>query len=98
MNKSRLAYSSRYTFDSLVYNESKQLKEPSKGCKKLKTVIMSKWDDCFKENLGPEDRINVPPVKLKIKETGIKPFFCLKPYNTPHHLREGFERELSACL
>ena len=80
INKTKIAYSSRYSFDSSIYNESRKLKEPSKDCKKLKATIMSKWEDCFKEHLGPEDRMDVPPVKLRIKEAGIKPFFCIKPY------------------
>ena len=42
--------------------------------------------------------MDVPPVKLKIKESSIKPSFCLNPYDTPHHLRALYETELSACL
>ena len=42
MNKTEIAYSSRYSFDSSVYNESRRLKEPSKECKKLKSAIITK--------------------------------------------------------
>ena len=86
-NKPKLAYSTRYSFHSSIYNQSSKLKEPSRECKKLKDLITDEWGDCFKEKLGPKDRMNVKPVKLRIKESSEIPTFCSKPYDTPHHLR-----------
>ena len=49
--------------------------------------------------MSKEDRINDPPVKIKLKEnTGITPSYCLCPYDTPFHLRKMYERELKNCL
>ena len=90
-----MAYSSLYSLQSNLYNESKILKEPSKECRKLKSEIINAWQDCFKEKLGPEDRMKVPPVKLKMRNTEAKPNFCLKPYDTPYHLRDMYEKELN---
>ena len=81
-----------------MYNESRKLKEPSRECRKLKNEIVKKWDGCFKEKLGPEDRMKVEPVKLRVKDSSTRPSFCSKPYDTPHHLRDAYETELSACL
>ena len=94
-NKSSLAYSSLYSLQNNLYSESKVLKEPSKECKKLKSEIISAWGECFKEKLGPKDRMKVPPVKLKMKSSEEKPSFCLKPYDTPYHLRDMYEKELN---
>ena len=97
-NKSRLAYSSRYSFQSNLSTESTPLKKPSKLCRKLKEDIVKEWGDCLKEKLGPEDRMNVPPVKLKMKDNNVKPSFCTRPFDTPYHLHEMYETELNACL
>ena len=42
--------------------------------------------------------MKVPPVKLKMKSSEAKPSFCLKPYDTPYHLKDMYEKELNACL
>ena len=52
----------------------------------------------FKEKLEPHDRMNVEPVKLKLKEGYITPSICWKPFNTPHHLRGMYEKELKRAL
>ena len=49
----------------------------------------------FKSKLGPDDRMNVPPVKLILdEEQGIKPSNHVKPFDTPYHLRVPWEKEL----
>ena len=97
-NKSKIAYSSLYSFNNSIYSESRKLKDPSKECKKLKSEIVKEWEDCFKEKLGPEDRMKVEPVKLKVKESSMKPSFCTRPFDTPYHLRDEYETELNTCL
>ena len=43
--------------------------------------------------------ITPPPVKIKLKEnTDINPSYCLRPYDTPFHLRTMYEKELKNCL
>ena len=42
--------------------------------------------------------MRVPPVKLKMKNSEVKPSFCTRPYDTPYHLRDMYETELNACL
>ena len=74
-NKSSLAYSSLYSLQNNIYSESKVLKDPSKECRKLKEEIIGAWGDCLKDKLGPEDRMKVPPVKLKLKSSEGRPSF-----------------------
>ena len=59
---------------------------------------MKKWGDCSKEKLGPNDRMSVEPVKLKVKDKSKKPAFCVRPFDTPYHLRDAYKKELNACL
>ena len=48
---------------------------------------MGEYAHVFKEELEPHDRMNVEPVKLKLKEGYIASSFCSKPFDTPHHMR-----------
>ena len=60
---------------------------------------MQSYSHVFKEELGPEDRMKVEPVKLKLKsDFEIRPSFCSKPFDTPYHLREMYEKELKRAL
>ena len=49
----------------------------------------------FKEELEPHDRMKVDPVKIKLKKEFITPSFCSKAFDTPHHLRSMYEKELN---
>ena len=75
-NKSSIAYSSLYNFQTDIYSESKVLREPSKECRKLKDKIITDWGECFKEKLGPNDCMKVPAVKLTLRNRQAK--FLLK--------------------
>ena len=98
-NKVKYAYSSLYSFNTDIYNKSVKIKEPSKICNDLKLEIVKSWSDCFKETLGPNDRMSVDPVKLRMKdESKKKPSFCVRPFDTPYHLRDAYEKELNNCL
>ena len=55
---------------------------------------MGKWQHVFKEELEPTDRMNVPPVSLKLKEGFINPTFCSKPFDTP----SMYEKEIKQAL
>ena len=70
-NKSKIAYSSRYSFQTSVFNESRKLKEPSRECRNLKNEIVNEWDNCFKEKLGPEDIILFKTIRYTTPPTCI---------------------------
>ena len=103
-NKGYSAYSSLYSFHSKCegdnhHSESKPLKEPSKKCRKMKEEIVKNWSDCFKDKLEKGDRMKVAPVKLTLKDSNeVKPSFHTRPYDTPFHLRDAYERELNDAL
>ena len=59
---------------------------------------MGDYAHVFKEELEPHDRMNVEPVKLKLREGYITPSFCSKPFDTPHHMRGMYEKELKRAL
>ena len=53
----------------------------------------------FKEKLGPLDRINHPPVKLKIDESrGIRPVKNTKAYDIPLHLQDAAKEEFNEMI
>ena len=67
------AYSALYStsIENHIYEKEGtyvNLREPFKGCKLLREKIINKYDNNFVTKLGPEDRMNVPPVKLVIEE------------------------------
>ena len=59
---------------------------------------MGTFPNVFKEELEPHDRMKVDPVKIKLKKEFISPSFCSKPFDTPHHLRSMYEKELKRAL
>ena len=59
---------------------------------------MGDFAHVFKEELEPHDQMNVEPVKLKLREGYITPSFCSKPFDTPHHMRDMYEKELKRAL
>ena len=97
-NKVMKAYSSTYNFHLSIYEENRPLKETFSKCNKLREHIMGKFSHVFKEELEPHDRMKVEPVKLKLKEGYISPSFCSKPFDTPHHMRQMYEKEIKRTL
>ena len=74
------------------------LRDPSRGCKLLLHIV-EKYQNNFKSKLGPQDRMNVPPVKLIIdEEIGIKPSNHVKPFDTLYDFRVPWEKELKDAL
>ena len=54
------------------------------------------YHEIFKEKLGPENRVNCPPVKLEIDHSrGIKPVKNTKAFDIPIHLRKAATAEFS---
>ena len=65
-------------------------------CIKLREKVLRIHNKNIKEKLGPNDRINHPPVKLKIdKSRGIKPVIHSKAYDIPIHLRKAAHAEFT---
>ena len=50
----------------IVNQISRPIENTPKECLKLREKILTEHKNNFKEKLGPLDRINHPPVKLKI--------------------------------
>ena len=47
----------------------------------------------FKEKLEKGSRINIPPLSISLKE-GSVPSYLARPYDTPIHLRQAYDKEL----
>ena len=84
--------------DDLSENRYK-IPEPSKDCQKLRDKIMKKLSGLFKEKLSPQDRINAPPIRLKLDPTkNITPRAHSRPYDVPYNVRETMNKELSDAI
>ena len=87
-----------------LYNKSnkptnKLLENIPKEFLKLREKILMENKYNFKEKLGPLDRINHPPVKLKIDESrGIRPVKNTRAYDIPLHLREAAQDEFNEMI
>ena len=78
---------------------SYKLPKPSPACTKLKEKILGKFNGVFKETLGKDDRINCPPVRLKINpESNIKPVAHTHPFDVPWHMRKALDAEIRAAV
>ena len=65
----------------------------------MKERLLKRFASVFKEVLGPEDRINVEPVRLTIdEESNVTPLNVKIPYDVPHNLRSPADRELRAMI
>merc|ERR1712215_22987 len=62
-------------------------------CDKLRQKILKKYAGTFKEKLGKEDRVKIPPVKLHLKDTDVRPINVGKCFDIPIHLREPAKKE-----
>ena len=72
-NRSLKAYSTLYNFNAGIYEEHRPLKPPSSKCNKLRDQVMEEFSHVFEEELEPNDRMKVEPVKMKLKEGYISP-------------------------
>ena len=72
------------------------LNKVPKDCINLRGKILKNYHEVFKEKLGPEDRVNCPPVKLEIVHSrGITPVKNTKSFDIPIHLRKAANAEFS---
>ena len=66
----------------------------------LRNKLIKQFDDVFKEDLSPEDRLDVPPVKLSLKpgHENIPLYNAPLPISTPRYLEKAVDKELSWIL
>ena len=71
------------------------LSKVPKDCVNLRDKILKNHHNVVsKERLGPEDRVNCPPVKLEIYHSrNIKPVKNTKAFDVPFHLRKAATAE-----
>ena len=78
-NKSDLKYCSYY---SIQISESKPIKAPSRKCVELRERIVKNLEGVFKEVLEKGDRMNIPPIKISLRE-GSVPYYNAGAFDTP---------------
>ena len=84
--------------DNLSDNQY-EIPEPPKACQKLRDKLMKKHAVIFKEKLSPGDRINAPPIRLKLDPTkDVTPRAHSRPFDVPYNLREPMNKELSDAI
>ena len=73
---------------SLITTKEK-LNQKDQKCTDLRTKILKDHHNIFKDELGPEDRVNIAPVHLEVDHTrNISPVKAMKPFDIPWHLRK----------
>ena len=65
----------------------------------MRTKILKDNHKIFKDELGPEDRVNIAPVHLGVAHTrNITPVKAMKPFDIPWHLRQPATVEFNKML
>ena len=76
-----------------------EIPEPPKACSRLREKLLKKHSNIFKEKLSTSDRINAPPIRLRIDPSkDVTPLAHSRPYDIPYNLREPMNRELSDAI
>ena len=66
---------------------------------KLRENFLGKYTGVFKESLSKDDRINCPPVRLKINpKADIKAVAHTRPYDVPWHMRKALDKEIRSAV
>ena len=88
-------------YENSLISTKEKLNQKDSKCTDLRTKILKDNHDIFKDELGPEDRVNIPPVHLEVDPArNINPVKAMKPYDIPWHLRQpatiGFNKMLKS--
>ena len=76
-----------------------KLNQKDQKCTDLRNKILKDHHNIFKDQLGPEDRVNIAPVHLEVDHTrNISPVKAMKPFDIPFHLRKPATKEFNAML
>ena len=76
-----------------------EIPEPPKACSRLREKLLKKHSNIFKEKLSTSDRINAPPIRLRIDPSkDVTPLAHSRPYDIPYNLREPMNREFSDTI
>ena len=68
-------------------------------CQILRKEILKKHAGIFKDKIGKMDRVNIPPVELKLDESkNIPPSNVDKPFDVPYHLRRPAKKEFKEMV
>ena len=67
-------------------------------CDLLRQKILNKHQETFKEKIGKNDRVNIPPVKLQLKDKDVQPVNVGKCFDVPYHLRCPAMKEFKAMV
>ena len=87
-----------------IYEKSKittkeKLSQKDQKCPDLRNQILKDHHSIFKEQLGPEDMVQIVPVHLEVDHTrNIKPVQAMKPFDIPFHLRKSATKEFNEML
>ena len=75
------------------------LNQKVQKCTDLRTKILKENHGIIKDELGPEDRVNIVPVHLEVDHTrNISPVKAMKRFNIPWHLRKPGTIEFNKIL
>ena len=67
-------------------------------CDLLRQKILNKHQETFKEKIGKNDRVNIPPVKLQLKDKDVQPVNVGKCFDVLSHLRRPAMKEFKAMV
>ena len=59
--------------DKLPVPSKVRVSEVPTECELLLQKILTKHQEIFKEKIGKNDRVNIPPVKLELKDKDVQP-------------------------
>ena len=86
-------------YEKSLISTKEKLNQKDPKCINLRAKILKDNHDIFKDELGPEDRVNNPPVHLEVDPTrNINPVKAMKPYDIPWHLRQPATIEFNKML
>ena len=86
-------------YEKSLISTKEKLNQKDPKCTDLRAKILKDNHDIFKDELGPEDRVNIPPVHLEVDlARNINPVKAMKPYDIPWHLRQPATIEFNKML
>ena len=86
-------------YEKSLITTKEKLSQKDQKCTDLRNKILKDHHDIFKDQLGPEDRVNIAPVHLEVDHTrNISPVKAMKPFDIPFHLRKPATKEFNAML
>ena len=85
-------------FDKSPVPSKVRVSEVPTECELLRKKILAKHQEIFKEKIGKNGRVNIPPVKLQLKDKDVQPVNVGKCFDVPYHLRRPAIKEFKAMV